>query len=87
MNDSAPSVERRTRLLLDLTEGPPVPAEALESLEKLYFRNERWEELFGVYEKMLDIAPGDEALSDCYARMAKLAADVASGSADVGHLT
>src|SRR6185436_9874916 len=29
-------------------------AEALEALEKLYFRNEGWEELYGVYEKMID---------------------------------
>jgi tetratricopeptide (TPR) repeat protein len=50
--------------------------EALEALERLYFRAERWEELFGVYEKMLDIAPGDEALSDCYARMARITSDV-----------
>ena len=34
--------------------------EALEALERLYFRAERWEELYGVYEKMLDIAPGDQ---------------------------
>ena len=50
--------------------------EALDALERLYFRAERWEELYGVYEKMLDIAPGDQALSDCYARMAKITSDV-----------
>ena len=50
--------------------------EALDALERLYFRAERWEDLYGVYEKMLDIAPGDEALSDCYARMAKITSDV-----------
>jgi tetratricopeptide (TPR) repeat protein len=50
--------------------------EALEALERLYFRGERWEELCGVYEKMLDIAPGDQALSDCYSRMAKITSDV-----------
>jgi len=50
--------------------------EALEALERLYFRGERWEDLYGVYEKMIDIAPGDEALSDCYARMAKITSDV-----------
>ncbi len=50
--------------------------EALEALERLYFRAERWEDLYGVYEKMLDIAPGDQALSDCYARMAKITSDV-----------
>jgi tetratricopeptide (TPR) repeat protein len=50
--------------------------DALEALERLYFRAERWEDLYGVYEKMLDIAPGDQALSDCYARMAKISSDV-----------
>jgi tetratricopeptide (TPR) repeat protein len=50
--------------------------EALEALERLYFRAERWEDLYGIYEKMLDIAPGDQALSDCYARMAKITSDV-----------
>jgi golgin subfamily B member 1 len=51
-------------------------AEALEALERLYFRAERWEELYGVYERMIDIAPGDEALSDCYARMARITSEV-----------
>lgn len=51
-------------------------AEALDALERLYFRGERWEELYGVYEKMVDIAPGDEALSDCYSRMALLTSSV-----------
>ena len=50
--------------------------EALEALERLYFRAERWQDLYGIYEKMLDIAPGDQALSDCYARMAKITSDV-----------
>ncbi len=49
---------------------------ALEALERLYFRAERWQDLYGIYEKMLDIAPGDQALSDCYARMAKITSDV-----------
>ncbi len=51
-------------------------AEGLEALEKLYFRGERWQELYGVYEKMVDIAPGDQALSDCYARMARISSEV-----------
>ena len=50
--------------------------EALEALERIYFRAEQWEDLYQVYEKMLDIAPGDEALSDCYARMARISSDV-----------
>ncbi len=50
-------------------------SEALDALEVLYFRGEQWAELYGVYEKMVDIAPGDEAMSECYARMAKIASD------------
>lgn len=50
--------------------------DALEALERLYLRAERWEELYKVYEKMIDIAPGDAALSDCYARMATITAKV-----------
>ncbi len=50
-------------------------AEALEALEGLYLRSERWKELYGVYEKMIDIAPNDGGMADCYARMAKIAAD------------
>src|SRR5581483_2474497 len=46
---------------------------ALEALEQVYFKNENWQELFGIYEKMVDIAPGDEGMADCYARMAKIA--------------
>jgi len=49
--------------------------EALEALERLYFRSERWAELYGVYEKRLDVATEDDALADVYARMAKIAAD------------
>ena len=46
---------------------------ALESLERVYFHGEEWQELFDTYEKMVDIAPGDEEMADCYARMAKIA--------------
>ena len=48
---------------------------ALESLERVYFNGEQWQELFDVYAKMVDIAPGDEGMADCYARMAKIAQD------------
>jgi tetratricopeptide (TPR) repeat protein len=51
------------------TRSPP----ALEALERLYFRSERWRELYGVYEKMIDIAPDEMGIADCHARMAKLA--------------
>jgi tetratricopeptide (TPR) repeat protein len=50
-------------------------ARALEALERIYFKREDWARLFTVYEKMVDIAPGDEALADCYAHMARLQQD------------
>jgi tetratricopeptide (TPR) repeat protein len=50
-------------------------AKALEALESVYFQRQAWKELYGIYEKMIDIAPGDEAMADCYARMAKIASD------------
>ena len=49
--------------------------EALEALERLYFRAERWPELYSVYEKLVDIAKDDAMLAECYSRMAKLASD------------
>ena len=48
---------------------------ALESLERVYFNSEEWQNLFDIYSKMVDIAPGDEGMADCYARMAKIAQD------------
>jgi tetratricopeptide (TPR) repeat protein len=50
-------------------------AQALDALEKIYFRREQWQELHDVYEKMIDIAPGDSGVADCYARMAKISSD------------
>jgi tetratricopeptide (TPR) repeat protein len=50
-------------------------AEALEALERLYLRGERWKDLYGIYEAMLDIAPGPAAQADCYARMARLSSE------------
>ena len=49
--------------------------EALDALERLYFRSERWSELYGIYEKIAEITSDEMGLADCYARMAKLAAD------------
>ncbi len=49
--------------------------EALEALERLYFRAEHWPELYSVYEKLVDIAKDDAMLAECYSRMAKLASD------------
>ncbi len=49
--------------------------DALDALEILYFRSERWRELYGVYEKLVDVMKDENGMADCYARMAKLAAD------------
>jgi tetratricopeptide (TPR) repeat protein len=49
--------------------------EALDALEKLYFRSEQWADLYGVYEKLVDIAKNDEEIAASYARMARLATD------------
>ncbi|HEX2570588.1 MAG TPA: tetratricopeptide repeat protein [Polyangia bacterium] len=53
----------------------PRNARALESLERVFFQREQWAELYGVYEKMIDIAQGDADMAECYARMAKIAAE------------
>ena len=49
--------------------------EALDALERLYFRSERWAELYGIYEKLVDVAQSDDDIAACYARMARLATD------------
>jgi tetratricopeptide (TPR) repeat protein len=49
--------------------------EALEALERLYFRGEQWPELYGVYEKLVDTTSDEQTMADCYARMAKLSTD------------
>src|SRR4029079_8816237 len=49
--------------------------DALDALEQLYFRSERWQELYGIYEKLVDVAKDESRMADCYARMAKISAD------------
>jgi tetratricopeptide (TPR) repeat protein len=49
--------------------------DALDALERLYFRSERWRELYGIYEKLVDVMKDESGMADCYARMAKLAAE------------
>ncbi len=46
---------------------------ALEGLERLYFELERWKDLYGIYEQLLDVAVSDSEMAECYARMAKIA--------------
>src|SRR5262249_39262662 len=41
-------------------------AQALEALERIYFTQQDWAALFGVYEKMVDIVPGDDGMAECY---------------------
>ncbi|HVV52461.1 MAG TPA: tetratricopeptide repeat protein, partial [Polyangia bacterium] len=60
---------------LAVLENAPQSREALEALERLYFRGERWRELYGIYEKISGITSDEMGLADCYARMAKLSAD------------
>src|SRR5262249_18343377 len=51
---------------------------ALEALEIIYFRRAEWAKLFDVYERMVDVADGDEELADVYAHMARLASEALS---------
>lgn len=48
---------------------------ALEAEEGIYYRREDWVKLAQVYEKLVDVADGDEELSAIYARMARIASD------------
>ncbi len=68
-------VEGAIASYLAVLEHEPRSLEALEALERLYFRSERWLDLYRVYEKLVDVAKNDEDTSACYARMAKLAAE------------
>ena len=55
-------------------------ARALDALEQIYFRRREWQDLHDVYESMIDIAPGDAGIADCYARMAKISSDALGDS-------
>jgi tetratricopeptide (TPR) repeat protein len=59
----------------NVLDGDSRNAQALDALEKLYYKQEKWQELFETYEKMVDIAPGDAGVADAYARMAKISSD------------
>ncbi len=48
------------------------PAPALEALERLYTRNERWPELLEVYRKKVELSPEPQAREQIYFRMAYL---------------
>jgi tetratricopeptide (TPR) repeat protein len=48
---------------------------ALECGEAIYFRREEWAHLYATYEKLVDVADGDDELADTYARMARLSSE------------
>ena len=73
--DALDDAERAIQCYKAILENDSRNAGALEALERVYFRRESWPELFEVYEKMVDIAIGDEGMADCYARMARIASD------------
>ncbi len=58
-----------------ILDGDSRNAKALEALERVYFKREEFQKLYGVYEKMVDIAVGDEQLADVYAHMARIASE------------
>lgn len=57
-------------------------AVALERLEALYLVQYRWEELFEVYQKMVDVSNTDDDMAGCYQRMAKLASETLGRESD-----
>jgi tetratricopeptide (TPR) repeat protein len=48
---------------------------ALEAIEAIHFRREDWTRLYETYEKLIDVAEGDDEMADIYARMARISSD------------
>ena len=48
---------------------------ALEAIEAIHFRREAWSKLYETYEKLIDVAEGDDEMADIYARMARISSD------------
>ena len=74
--DQEAAIEAYTSVLDQDSRNP----KALDALERCYFALNRWAELFDVYERMIDIAQGDDGVADCYARMAKISSDALDDS-------
>ena len=53
----------------------PHHTESLDSLESIFFRRTEWSELYEIFERKLDVAPGDSTRADLYAKMAVTAAE------------
>lgn len=79
--DTLDDLDQAVTAFLAVLDNDPRNADALEGLEKIYFRREEWKELFTVYERMVDIAEGDSEMADCYARMAKISSDALEDAA------
>ena len=58
---------------LAVLEHEPSSLEALEALERLYFRSERWSDLLEIYEKLVALAKDPNEVAGCHSRMARLA--------------
>jgi tetratricopeptide (TPR) repeat protein len=54
---------------------------ALEAEEAIFFRGEKWQRLYAVYEKLLDVVADEAEMAEVYARMARIAADALSDDA------
>jgi tetratricopeptide (TPR) repeat protein len=50
-------------------------AGAIQSLQRIYAKLDRWPELFAAFEKELSVALGDSQQADIFARMARLSAN------------
>jgi tetratricopeptide (TPR) repeat protein len=48
---------------------------ALEAIEAIHFRREAWAKLYETYEKLIDVADGDDEMASIYARMARISSD------------
>ncbi|RMG99750.1 MAG: tetratricopeptide repeat protein [Deltaproteobacteria bacterium] len=76
------SPEQAISAYKQVLEQDPGNRPALERLEELFLAEQRWEDLFEVYQKIADTAHTDEEMADCYQRMAKIASDALDRPSD-----
>jgi tetratricopeptide (TPR) repeat protein len=57
-------------------------APSLDALEAIYLQGERWQELYDVYQRKLDLATSDDEQAEIYSRMARLADQYLGRSGD-----
>ncbi|MCB9599498.1 MAG: tetratricopeptide repeat protein [Sandaracinus sp.] len=58
-----------------LGELEPEHAESVKALQEIYTRQQAWPQLYGAFERELDVVFGDQQRADIYAKMARLASD------------